>query len=216
MLKKLAFFTIVAVLGSSVQAANIAGANFSSTFTAFTPFLVGTQPMPANSGVVALGSFSMTDAQITAAAAAMDRAGLIAAFTQFAASSVVGDAGGFNTPGLYGHDFSAPINAGNTLIGKNIYTFVGNQSTLASSSQILIMKADPAQLFPEDNPVGVADANLTNPLATMIVGTSVPGQTIPGVAGTFNGAQLVPIPEPTALFTCLLGVFGMAMRRRRS
>jgi hypothetical protein len=215
MLKKLAFLATIAALGSSVQAANIAGANFASDFTSFRPFTIGTQPMPANSGVVALGSFSMTDVQIQAAAAANDRAGLLAAFTQFATSAVVGDAGGFNTAGLYGKDFSAPINAGNALIGKNIYTFVGNQSTLAGSSQILIMKADPTSVFPEDNPVGVADANLTDPEATIIVGSSVPGVTIPGLQGTFTGAGLVPIPEPAALLTCLLGVLGMAMRRRR-
>lgn len=215
MLKKLAFLASIALLGSSVQAANISGANFASDFTSFRPFVVNSQPMPAGSGVVALGSFSITDAQIQAAAAALDRGTILAAFTQFATTAVVGDAGGFNTPGLYGKDYSAPLNAGNPLIGDNIYTMVGNNATLATSSQLLIMKANPAQTFPEDNPVGVATANLTDPATTYIIGTPVPGVTIPGLQGTFEGAQLVPVPEPTALLTCLLGAFGMAMRRRR-
>jgi hypothetical protein len=217
MLKKLAFLSFVATLGSSVHAANILGTNFASDFSAFRPFVANNAPMPNNSGVVQIGSFgSLTDPQIQAMAAANDRAGLIAAFTQFASSTVVGGPNAFDVPGLYKADFSAPLNTGNPLIGDNIYTFVGNQSTLAGSNQILIMKADPAVLFPEDNPVGVAEANLTDVDAAIIVGTAVPGVTLPGVAGTFSGAGLVPIPEPTALLTCLLGVIGMAMRRRRS
>jgi hypothetical protein len=215
MLKKLAFLAIVAALGSSVQAANISGANFASNFSTFTPFMIGTQPMAAGSGVVAIGSFSITDAEIQALAAAQNRTGLLAAFTQFATSAVVGDGGGFNTAGLYGKDYSAPLNTGNALIGRNIYTLVGDQAALGGSSQMAIFKS--TATFPEDNPVGVATANLTDAGTTLVVGTSVPGAVVPGVPGTFNGAALaVVVPEPTALLTCLLGVFGMAIRRRRS
>lgn len=206
---------IVAVLGlmttSVSQAGNILATNFDeatlaqrplSTFTG-TPILAG--------GVVQLGTFQSTDPSglIAGAGTPAGFAALLADFLTFGSTSAIG---AFN-PGLYGGDKSVPIAGNSPLIGKSIYTLIGNGATLAASGEIALIRDD--QSFAVDAPVFAALADISAASSVILIGNaSGPGFST-ALGASASSLSLAPVPEPMSAMLLLSGL-GLMIRRRRA
>lgn len=177
----------------------------------------------ASGGVVAIGWFSSDiTALLPGIATDGGKAAVIAAFNVFGttiegnSTQKIGEAGaGFE--GLYDKPVSGAINAGDAIIGQNIYTLIGNGDTLATSSQLAIIRD--ANTFGADAPLFTAGAGLLEADASVVYGLATGPSVKPNAA--FEGAasvQLQPfgvIPEPmSAAF--LLSSLAFVVRRRRA
>jgi len=174
-------------------------------------------PMAANTGSVSIGTFAtLTDAAITALGAP-GRNTLLADFLAFADSvaqpTPTGDANAFNIPGLYSDVLNGTNAAGDPKIGKAIYTLVGNGATIASSTQIAVVKDNDSFVL-DDQPVITANAWIYEPSSTLLIGELGPQISIPALGGSFGTLQLAIVPEPSCV--ALLGLAAFAFRRRRS
>ena len=202
-----------------------AGLVKTNNFTAPMPIVdTSATLIPAGTGFVATGSFNIASGNF----ANNTFAQLAAAFTQFGSSWKFGDGGGGGLDGFFGNNFSAPINAGNPLIGQNIDLVLGNGVDIASSTELAVFRvttdgagAEDLSKFAADAPNFVADIALDGTLGrgdvelgslVANVPVNIPGQ------GTqlFRGLELYnPIPEPSSV--ALFGLAGAAffLRRRR-
>lgn len=230
-MKKIALLTVLLSLtgvtaqGSAVIAKNFAtGAeNTTSNPITFTDILPGDTLAPAGAGIVAVGVFGVTDAAITAGVDSRDAWTAVAAsFQQFGSSVTVGTGAG-NTAGLFQLTPSAEVNASSPFSGKNVYVAIGNGSTLAESSQVVVFKSN--ALFASD-PTPSVDSFLTDTNAEGAIGGSlILGNFGEGKAwyssGPLNGAVVSGIiaapvvPEPTLATLAALGLGMMGVRRRR-
>jgi hypothetical protein len=109
---------------------------------------------------------------------------------------------------------SFTITLGNPLIGRPVYTFLGNGATLAQSTAFALYQSG---TFSVDSPTPVAYTSL-NYIGSPVIGTF--GTSAPitypfiGLPIQYPTLNFVAIPEPSA---ALLGVFGctVLLRRRR-
>jgi hypothetical protein len=170
--------------------------------------------VPDGSGFVAVGSFSLSDTQISASTASQANFNqLVSDFTSFGSSTNFGLAG---EGGLFSNSFTAPINGGSALDGQPIYLVGGNGADLASSDQLWVFHS--GETFGADgvDPFSVRielDAEL--PAGTTLVGTPISDVFLPSVENTFDGTSMVGvIPEPGSLSLVVLGM-GVALLRRR-
>jgi len=159
------------------------------------------------SGFVGIGVFSIADAQIAGAGSA---ATIANNFTLFGQSDKIG--AGFSLDGTYQFISTAEIGVGSPYTG-NIYTVIGNATTLATSTEFLVFKHDLS--FNPDSPLGGPPAMVKAGRGTLILGgfnnfthfIGLPS----GPAPAFN---TVTVPEPSATLLGLLGAVGLLRRRR--
>lgn len=173
----------------------------------------------AGPGVVAFGYFSITDAQITGAASA---ATLASAFNNWntAGTNI------FASPGPAGNRGTFTFNAaardlttatGDTFAGKNMYAFVGNGTTFATSSEMLVLKTTFTFDAAEFGPTAIAKT-ITVGNSSILYGNSVANvftttadtSTTPGFQTKTFGA----VPEPSAALLGAIGALGLFRRRR--
>jgi hypothetical protein len=206
--------SFAAVLVASSNATTIVLQNFNQDGSSARPITTcGNFVLPPNTGSVSIGTFAtLTDAAITGAG----RNQLLADFLAFGDSvnnpTPIGDASAFNLPGLYSDVLNGTNAAGDPKIGKAIYTLIGNGPTVATSSQIAVVKDNDTFVL-DDQPVIAADVFIHDPSSVILIGMSGPQTTVPGL-GTFGSLQLHCIPEP-AVLTFLTLWFGAFRRRAR-
>jgi hypothetical protein len=201
------------VLCGSLSAATVTFNNFNDADGVPTVPIVSSTGSNISGGFVAVGSFTIADSSINIA----NVAGVKSDFIQFGSSTTLGSAGALNEPVWYSSVANAPIVTGGTnanLIGKNIYTVIGNGTTLANSSEIAVYKntntfgADPAA--PTTALIGPATA--TDLSTNLLIGSTRAGVNVGTIQATATGIQLAPVPEPTVAG---LGVLALALVRRR-
>ena len=174
-----------------------------------------------NGGVVALGYFPSNSYVPSNSLQSISTT--ISDFTIVAFSITGSPSAQLMGPGAAGYVDASPFDtanlaAGDSLIGRSLFVFVGNSSTLLTSDafalkQIGLLADDTAS---ENqylaNPKGGADpvigsinlgAFTGNPLPATSVGTT-----------TFDTLQLVAVPEPSALLLSSLGLIGLLRRKR--
>ena len=175
----------------------------------------------ANGGIVAMGYFSSAPSSNLA-----DIADTIQNFTAVAQAQIGGYSPrvGFLPPGYVDSDpvsYPSQLDVPNALIGRSIYTFVGNSSTLSGSTQWAldvvgtIMRDDPSEQTYDALGGGLPPIDeIVDPGFNVIVS---PGfGPIIGSYDYFNGSPTLRlVPEPS---TALLGVFGASvlLYRRRA
>lgn len=211
--------TIVAVLGlltaSVSQAGNILATNFDEGTSAQLPFsTVAGAPigLAGGTGIVQLGSFTTADpgALIAGLGSPAGLAALLADFISFGTSSQIGT----DFAGLYASDKSSPIASDSPLVGKSIYTLIGNNATLAGSTEMAIIRDD--QSFAADNPVFEALADVSASSSVILFGTAGgPGFTTALGAATSSLSLKPVVPEPMSAALLLSGL-ALAARRRRA
>ena len=201
--------TIVAVLGLLTagvsQAGNILATNFDEVSSAQRPFSTnaGVPIGLTAQGVVQLGSFTSADpgALIAGLGSPAGLAALLADFIVFGSSSQIGA----DFAGLYAADKSTPIASDSTLVGKSIYTLVGNNATLAGSTELAIIRDD--QSFAADNPVFEALADVSAGSSVILFGSPTgPGFTTLLGPATSSLSLGVAVPEPMSAALLLSGL----------
>jgi len=206
---------IVAVLGllttSVSEAGNILATNFDEVSGGQRPISTATGAPILTGGIVQLGSFQSADpsALIAGLTSPAGLAALLADFITFGSSSPIG--GDFS--GLYAGDKSVAIAADSALVGKSIYTLIGNAATLGGSSQLAIVRDN--ESFAADNPVFEALADISAGSSVILFGSATgPGfETALGMST--SSLALAPVPEPMSA-TLLLSGLALLARRRRS
>ena len=163
---------------------------------------------PVSGGFVAVGTSSLTDAEITGLT---DASTLAASFTQFGDSSTFGNAAVNNLAGYFslapsGNGGSADFN------GNSIFLIGGNGSTIANSSSLFVIRSDTN--FAADAPLFSASISLDdgNVLLGAIGGTNT-------VSPAFDAFQMADvggiIPEPGVSILALFSAGLLVLRRRR-
>jgi PEP-CTERM motif len=221
MKKALLVLPVLLALAAQSKATTIILKNFDEGGAGARPLTDHTTntPLAANSGSVSIGTFAtLTDAQITSMGAfnAANRNALLADFLAFADSvnnpTRTGDTNAFDIPGLYSGVNNGINAAADPKIGKAIYTFIGNGPTLASSTQIGIVKDNDSFVL-DDQPVITANAFLYEPTSVILVGQLGAQIPVGPLGGSFSTLQLAAVPEPSCL--ALLGLCGGFFVRRR-
>jgi len=189
---------------AAAKAATITVTNVDFTATNAVVSQTGTK-LGSGTGFVGIGVFSITDAQIAAAASASTIAN---GFTLFGQSNTIG--AGFSIDGTYQFESTANIPAGSPFTGS-IYTVIGNAATLATSTQFLVFKE--AVTFNPD-PAASGPAVLKAGQGTVVLGgfNNFQADIGGGAQAAFNTVTLMP--EPSAALLGLLGAVGLIRRRR--
>lgn len=143
-------------------------------------------------------------------------------FTLFGNSTgVFGDNSlGPEIDGLFSYGPSAPILAGNPLIGNAIFFVGGNGVDFGSSTELIVIQF--GVTFAEDNPLFTADFNLQIGDGTVVFGSdSFDGSSSPLITdplmafGAVNSYQMATlIPEPSVALLGAFGILGLLRRRR--
>lgn len=212
-LTSLAFGLALALSGASnaaiYAASNVAlGAAGANADTAIT----NSANVRLNNAVVTVGYFA---AGFDVAANVGNTALLIAnytvvatALTGTASATLEGSFAGFaEGPNVD----TANITTGDALLGRTLYSFVGNNTTLGTSNAFGLVSIGPIL---DDVPnERTYIANATN--KTVLIGTkSTVVVADAGIAGTYNSLRLVAVPEPSAALLGMLGALGLLRRRR--
>jgi hypothetical protein len=208
--------------GASIQAANtpdLSGSTITDHFieNASADTLLST-------GFAGFGGFSISDSDVTNAIAANNFALLISSFTPFVGTDdfLTGMVGlnGAATAGAYA--INADPFSVTPYIGQNLYTFVGDGSSLATSAAFVLFKhtetlvADPGGTSVPNS--YSYDLSATN--GTLLVGTrdTFSGFTDANFGLTAADVSTVkmfsPIPEPSALLLCGVGSLALLRRKR--
>lgn len=183
-----------------------------TTSPAFYP--IGTPDgvaIPADTGFAAVGTFSLSDEQISQTNAG-NLADLAADFAQFGLGFTVGVLG---VEGLLNVNLGANLTAGDEFVGKNIYLVAGDGDDVASSSSLLVYKSQ-AQFNTEVPSLSFVGG--TDPfLGGILLGT--PGSVFMNRGGGLRDGVLaadVTIPEPSPRVLLLFGLGLLAVHPRDS
>ena len=170
-----------------------------------------------NGGIVALGYFAggapstnSTDISATISAFTMQHSGITGTFSEDLGGSFAGYVQ--VKPILVGPTITSP----NSLIGQNMYLFVGNAATLAGSTAWALAVV---RTISDDLPF--TQQYDANPEGTSIYGGDAGIGSFSNFTGdvgmgsfTFNTLRLEAIPEPSSLILASLGVLAIFRRRR--
>jgi hypothetical protein len=213
-MKKALLLLALAVASVTVaQGAAVVATNYDEASLRQRPISTAAGAGQLTGGVVALGTWAASNAEVAALFAQLPNptvwGQIVSSFLDFGATTTIG--AGF--PGLYESLASEVISEGNPLIGKNIYTLIGNGATLATSTEAALV-LDPA-VFAVDGAVPFsARAEISNPSATIVFGSPT-GPNIDTLLGTAASLQMrATVPEPLSA-TLLLAGLALGFRRRR-
>ena len=167
---------------------------------------------PGNPGILGLGIFTISDAQITGAT---NLSSLVSAFSQFGASGTFGAAGPTGNKGLFSLATSGTVTA-TSFDTKSIYVFVGNGTTFANSTELLILKTIGTSFTAaQDGSPTPLDITITTANMTLLFGRNLADvKTTTADATTNAGWGTAAIPEPSSLILVMLGSLALLRRRR--
>jgi hypothetical protein len=112
----------------------------------------------------------------------------------------------------YGPFDNGIITGLNPLLGKTLYSLIGNFATLAGSEELALLSFGPIK---DDVPFSYNySANPGEVTAVLIGKPSVFVGDAGGGTGTYLTIQTVPVPEPSAALLGALGALGLLRRRR--
>jgi hypothetical protein len=211
---KLSFTAALIAMASSANAANIIVSNVGSGYAYSDTLFENVNGSLLDGGIVAMGYFGSnspsTDlSQIT---------NTLADFTTLA-SGIVGNPSASLEGAFAGYVEAADHNtgvlgSGSTLIGKKVYAFVGNQSTLSASTAFaLFLTGTIAEEEPGFEATFIAQPYGLTPLIGSVdsVTTNSPISASPE---TYTTLKLVAVPEPSVALLGALGALGLLRRRR--
>ncbi len=205
------------VLSDASPAAAIRVYNYSDDGLAAAPIASYSGVLlTTGSGAIAVGAFAtLTDSALSQAMTSPAAwAAVLADFIAYADTKAnpikIGD--GVGISGLYDADKGQPIPAASPLVGRTIYTIIGNGATLETSTQMAIIKE--AEVFSADAPVFQATANPSEQGSTIILGSLGPAVAIPELGGSFAVLRL-SIPEPGVVSLGLIALGTVCGCRRR-
>jgi hypothetical protein len=202
----------ILAMASSVMAADIIVSNVGTGYGDTDALFENVDGSLLDGGIVAMGYFGSNEpstdlSQITST---------IADFTAFA-SGIVGSPSASLEGAFAGYVEVPDFNTGvldnsSPLIGKNVYVFVGNNSTLAASTAFALFATGTIR---EEEP-GFEDTFIAQPysIVPLIGAVSVitVNNPVDGLPETYTTLKLVP--EPSVALLGFLGVFGLLVRRR--
>ena len=169
----------------------------------------------AGPGTVGFGIFTISDAQISAAA---NGGVLTSAFVGFGTTPT----GTFTAPGLSANAGTFSRNSTGTVTGSSfasslVYLFVGNGTTYANSTEFGVFKTTFSYLAGDDAIPTPIVYTVTNSNTSVLIGS-----TTSDVKTTGTDASVTPgfrtaavgIPEPSAALLGAIGALGLLRRRR--
>ena len=163
----------------------------------------------AGAGFVAVGVFNTDNLS------GLDSASLISAFTNTFGSGTFG-AGPAGQRGTFSLSPPATTITGSAFAGKNMYLFAGNGSSLANSTEFLVLKHDTQWLATDDAIPTATSISFLASNTTTLFGLDMADvrTTNTDSSATTGFSMAAPIPEPSA---AVLGAFGalLVLRRRR-
>lgn len=220
---------LLCALSPGAQAGNILIQNFLEDGTNVSPVTFADGSLPAlGSGIAVVGGFRDEAAVIGVPATRSAWASLVEGFLPFGSSAAsLGDANAYSIPGLYAMDQSRPMKLDDPLVGKTMFTVIGNASTLAESTSVLLLQH--AEWFAADRPIFGAMLLPHEPGVELLLGNLGGPVTLPGLGDVPHSLQFAslfddldfpvdavpPIPEPSTTVLLLLGG-GWLVRRRRT
>jgi hypothetical protein len=167
--------------------------------------------VPVGTGFVSIGSFTLSDAQISSAMnSAANLAALRADFIAFG----VGVSFGIGTDGgMFSDTFTEVISAGDALEGLPIFVMAGNANDLLTSTELWVFKTNEVFAVDGGDPFSARiELDAEFGAGTELIGDAV-SVFLPGAGQSFNGSRMVKlVPEPAAGVLLLLA--GMLMVRR--
>lgn len=215
-MKKTILSIVAAVAGLlSAEAAVINGTNYDVDNLTVRPITTSNGSPILSGGIVYIGYFKEDIAPLAANLNAENYAKIVDAFVAFGQPVKIGE----HFEGLY--DIAASggtINDGTEIVGKSIYTFIGNGNSLADSTEIAIIKDDNA--FAADAPLFTTWASLLEGGAQALVGNlNGPAVKVNDAFAEAPSLQLVNvgvIPEPMSAAFLLSSLTLVARRRRKA
>jgi len=202
---------------ASVASSNVGVSPIDSLAIAYSGSTTG-----ASGGIVTAGYFrTYSDAQV--ANLAMDLTNLAALINDFevvASGTLDGAFGGLLVgSGLYDFSAGSLTFPNSTRAGSGLYTFAGNNSSLATSNQVLLWDHT-AIIDPEDS-IASPDSNalLLAEDGSILIGggfvsIDVDFGPLGGPVTPISAVQLQLIPEPSAFILGAIGALGLLRRRR--
>ena len=209
---------LVAISALGTFAANaqttVNAANFSGTTTG-APIVDNTgSPIASGSLSWVVGSFDPAFDQSQIDALTSDDDAIIAA--NFVADS---PSQTFTFDGLFNGSVGG-LDAGNTLIGEDVYIAIGNNADFALADNFIILNMGAA--WPEQNPQGAIDLGRSLDPGDITVGDLADNVKVDELFGPFagnanfsRGIRFDAIPEPSTGLLSLIAGLGLLARRRR-
>lgn len=178
------------------------------TQTSYAALNSRAQPIPTNTGYVAIGAFSLDDATIESFNSSHDFDALLEGFTQFGNSLTMGSLLG----GYYQGLISGDIREGDSFNGLQVYSMIAEGTSLTNPRSIIVYKHEGT--FFQPDPSITPDAILLATSENILIGTEI--------TVTINGQERLGIypsfiPEPSSLLLYLISAaFFLFGRRRRN
>jgi hypothetical protein len=199
---------VLVCLSTVSQAAHVIATNFNENTGVQLPITTAAGVSIQQGGIVQIGTFESPEvaALIGALPSAAGMAALLDDFVPFGPPSAIG----IDFSGLLIAQGIEPIEIDSSLVGKPIYTLIGDGPTFAGSTQLGLVRHP--IVFAADNPLFSTVTDISGPYATVLLGTPGPAAT---TALGFSPASLslaTAIPEPE---TCVLFGLGVALVLRR-
>ena len=205
--------TLIAMASNAI-AANIIVSNVGSGYANSDTLFENVNGSLLNGGIVAMGYFGSNNpstdlSQIT---------NTLADFTTLA-SGITGSFSASLEGAFAGYVEVADVNtgvigSGSTLINKKVYAFVGNQSTLESSTAFALFLTG---TITEEEP-GFESSFIAQPYGLVpLIGTVdsvTTNSPISSSPETYTTVKLVAVPEPSAALLGAVAALGLLRRRR--
>lgn len=164
----------------------------------------------AGSGVVAFGTFTTDNL------ASLSKTSLIAAFSNQFGSTTTFGAGPGGQRGTFSFTHPEIIIAGSQFDNQFMYMFAGNGSTIANSTEFLVLKNSTRFLSADDPTPTAITVQFLRSNSTTLFGTEVADVPTTNTDGSVTPGwrMAAPIPEPSSALLGALGALALLRRRR--